>query len=315
MSGVGTDAGLQPLLANERWRRAKRMRLLYLFLLFPVAALFIFNYLPIYGVLIAFKDFKIIKGAWGSPWNDFEHFRLAFESPLFGRILRNTVIISALRILFGFPAPIVLALLINEVGSQPYKRAVQSVSYLPHFMSWVILAGILFEILSPQRGVVAAAYGLFGQEAPNLFGTARFFRPLLVATDIWKEIGWGTIIYLAAISAINPELHESALIDGANRLQRAVHITVPSIVAVVTIMFILRLGSIMDAGFDQVFNLYNPGVYEVADIIDTYVYRVGLVDLRFDFATAIGLFKNVVGVVLIVGANLIIRRYSDYAIW
>lgn len=303
------------LLTSEKWKRAKRMRLLYLFLLFPMASLFIFNYLPIYGLIIAFKDYKVIKGFWGSPWNNFAHFRSAFANPFFERVFRNTVIISVLRIIFGFPAPIILALLINEVGHMPFKRTVQSILYLPHFMSWVILAGILIEVLSPQRGIVGYLFTLFGREPPNLLASTRWFRPMMIITDVWKEVGWGTIIYLAAISSIGPELYESAVIDGANRFQRAVHITIPSIIPAITILFILRLGGILDAGFDQIFNFYSPLVYEVGDIIDTYVYRVGLIDMKFDYSTAVGLFKNVIGVILVVSANVIIKRFSEYGIW
>ena len=251
----------------------------------------------------------------GSPWNNFAHFKAAFDNPFFGRVFRNTVIISVLRIIFGFPAPIILALLINEVSHMAFKRTVQSILYLPHFMSWVIMAGILIEVLSPQRGIVGYLFTLFGREPPNLLATTRLFRPMMIITDVWKEVGWGTIIYLAAISSIGPELYESAVIDGANRFQRAVYITIPSIIPAITILFILRLGGILDAGFDQIFNFYSPLVYEVADIIDTYVYRVGLIDMKFDYSTAVGLFKNVIGVILVVGANLIIKRFSEYGIW
>ena len=191
------------------------------------------------------------------------------------RILRNTIIISLLHIGFGFPAPILLALLINEIVNNRFKRVVQSISYLPHFMSWVILAGIIVEILSPQRGIVAHVATLLGLEPRNVLTDRSLFRPMLVATGIWKEVGWGTVIYLAALSSINPELYESAAVDGAGRIPVALRITVPSLIPVMTILVILRLGELLNAGFDQIFNLYNPLVYEVADIIDTYVYRVG----------------------------------------
>ena len=291
------------------------MWMLYLFFLVPATLWFVFKYLPIYGVIIAFKDYRISAGILGSPWNNFGHFVDFFASPFSWRILRNTVILSILRVAFAFPAPIILALLINEVKSTSFKRSVQSISYLPHFMSWVVLGGIFSEILSPQRGIVSYVFSLLQQDAPLLLTNSQWFRPILISTGIWRDVGWGTVIYLAAISSVDPGLYESASIDGANRLQKMVHITVPSIAPAITIIFILSLGNIMEAGFDQVFNLYNPLVYEVADIIDTYVYRVGLLERKYDFTAAIGLFQNVLGVILLVGANAVIKRFSDYGVW
>jgi putative aldouronate transport system permease protein len=302
-------------LRNEKKRKARKYALLYVFFLVPAAVLFIFHYIPIYGILIAFKDYRILYGILGSKWNNFEHFARLFTDPYFGRIFRNTLLISLYRIVFGFPAPIVLALLINEMGNLAFKRIIQSISYLPHFMSWVVLAGIMIEIFSPQRGIIGAVFNAFGKEAPNILTNVKAFRPMLIITGIWQSVGWGTIIFLAAITSIDPGLYESAAIDGANRAQRAAYITIPSLYPVMTILFILRLGQVLNAGFDQIFNLYNPIVYEVADIIDTYVYRVGLIDRQFDFSTAVGLFKNVIGVTLIFGSNAIIKRFSDYGIW
>ncbi len=303
------------LLRHERLMRAKRMWMLYLFFLVPAVLLFIFRYIPIYGVVIAFQDFRIGRGIMGSPFNGFAHFKNFFEGPFFFRLMRNTLLISFLKLGFGFPAPIILALLINELRNMSFKRAIQSISYLPHFMSWVVLAGILIEVISPQRGILGYLYNLFGATAPNLLAEPQLFRGLLVVTEIWKEVGWGTVIYLAAMSGINPELYESAQIDGTNRLQSALHVTIPSLAQVITILFILRLGDILDAGFDQIFVLYNPLVYEVADIIDTYVYRVGLQQRQLDFSAAVGLFKNVVGVILLLTANVVIKRFSDHGIW
>jgi putative aldouronate transport system permease protein len=300
---------------GSRLKLARRMGLLYVFLLVPLGLLFIFSYIPMYGVLIAFKDYRIGDGILRSPWNNFQHFKDFFATPYFVRILSNTLIISFLRLAFGFPAPIILALLLNEIGSVPYKRVVQSISYLPHFMSWVVLASILVEVLSPQRGIVGTIFTALGKRPPNLLLNKSFFRPMLVVTGIWQGVGWGTIIYLAAISSIDPEMYEAAEIDGATRLQRAAYITIPSLIPIITIMFILSIGGIMSAGFDQIFNLYTPAVYEVADIIDTYVYRVGLQERRFDFATAVGLFKNVIGVALLLATNAITKRFSEYGIW
>lgn len=300
---------------ESRRKLVRRYALLYVFLLVPLALLLIFHYIPMYGVLIAFKDYRIGSGILRSPWNAFQHFKDLFATPYFGRIFSNTVIISFLRLGFGFPAPIILALLLNEIGSMSYKRVVQSISYLPHFMSWVVLASILIEVLSPQRGIVGAIFTALGQRPPNLLLNKAFFRPMLVLTGIWQGVGWGTIIYLAAISSIDPEMYEAAEIDGASRLQRVLAITIPSLIPVITILFILSIGGIMNAGFDQIFNLYSPAVYEVADIIDTYVYRVGLQERRFDFATAVGLFKNVIGVALLLATNAVTKRFSEYGIW
>lgn len=306
---------LRRKLRSEKWRRARKMKLLYVSLLPAVILTFIFRYVPMYGILIAFKRFSPALGIWQSPWNNFYHFEVVFESFYFWRILRNTLIISFYRIIFGFPAPIILALLINEFSDSWFKKTFQTISYLPHFISWVVLAGILVEVLSPQRGIVAYIYAQFGEPAPLFLTDKRLFRPLLIVTGIWQGIGWGSIIYLAAISGIDPSLYEVAQIDGAGRFRMAIHITVPSLVPVMTILFILRLGRILNAGFDQIFNLYNPLVYEVADIIDTYVYRAGILNRRYGFTTAVGLFKNVVGITLIMFTNFIIKRYSEYGIW
>lgn len=291
------------------------MQLLYLLFLIPLVQLIIFRYIPIYGLIIAFKDYRYNLGFWGSPWNNFEHFRLLFESPFFARIIRNTLVISLMRIGFGFPAPIILALLINEVRGTGFKRTVQSISYLPHFMSWVVLSGIIIELLSPQRGPLGYLFSLMGRPAPNLLIDTRFFRPMLIVTGIWQSVGWGTIVYLAALTGIDPSLYESAAVDGANRFQMAMKITLPSLVPVMTVLFILRLGQILNAGFDQIFNLYNPLVYEVADILDTAVYRIGIFNRNYDFATAMSLFKSAIGVTLIVITNTVMRRFSEYGVW
>ncbi|MBO9610184.1 MAG: sugar ABC transporter permease [Paenibacillaceae bacterium] len=296
-------------------KKLKRMKMLYLMLLIPVVHLAIFHYAPMYGVLIAFKDYRPGLGIWASPWNHFEHFRSMLHDFVFLRALRNTFVISLLRLVFGFSMPIVFALLLNELRTRFFKRTVQSISYLPHFLSWVIVASMVVEIVSPQRGIVNYVVTLFGGEPVNFLSSKLFFVPLLLITDVWKEIGWASIIYLASIAAISPELYEAAESDGANRLQKMIYITIPSLIPVITILFLLRLGNILSGGFDQILNLYNPLVYEVADIIDTYVYRVGLLEVRFDYSAAVGLFKNVVGVVLLVTANQFVRKHSDYGVW
>ena len=292
-----------------------KMRSLYVLFLIPALSLFIFHYIPIYGVIIAFKDYSIFRGIFDSPWVGLAHFERFFSGMFFTRLMRNTLLISLMRIVFGFPAPIILAMLINEVANLRLRRVIQSISYLPHFMSWVVLAGIIVEILSPQRGIVGYVYSLVGVTPPNFLTSPAHFRSILIITGIWQGVGWGTVVYLAALSGIDPALYESAAIDGANRFQMALRITIPSLIPVMTILFILRLGRVLNAGFDQILNLYNPLVYEVADIIDTYVFRIGLLEHRYDYGAAVGLFKNVVGITLVLGSNTIIRKFSDYGIW
>ena len=315
MPASAVDIQLRDNLRRERWSRVRRMRLLYLSLLPALLLLLVFNYVPIYGIVIAFKNFQASRGILGSPWNNFENFEVLFGSFQFQRVMRNTVIISLQRIVFGFPAPILLALVINEFANSWWKKGIQSITYLPHFISWVVMAGILVEILSPQRGIIGYLYTVLGRDAPLLLTNQNVFRPILIATDVWKEVGWGSVIYLAAISSIDPTMYDVARIDGAGRIRQATAITLPSLLPVITILFILRLSGILNAGFDQIFNLYNELVYEVADIIDTYMYRVGILSQEFEFATAAGLFKNVVGVALIVLVNAVIRRFSDHGIW
>ncbi|MGN7296794.1 ABC transporter permease [Ferdinandcohnia sp. SAFN-114] len=301
--------------ANTTWVRMKKMKMLYIMMLIPMGMLFLFHYIPMYGILIAFKSFSPGLGIWDSPWNNFEHFKRLFSDFLFLRALQNTVVISLLKIIVVFPAPIIFAILLNEITNEKFKKVSQSISYLPHFMSWVILSAMVIEVFSPQRGIINFFITLVGGEPINFMSDKTAFIPILILTDMWKEIGWGAIIYLATIASIDPQLYEAADMDGAGRFHKMIHITLPSIMPMVIILFILRLGSVLNAGFDQILNLYNPLVYEVADIIDTYVYRSGLEQFQFDYATAVGLFKNVVGIVLILSANAIIRRKSEHGIW
>ncbi|MEF3353254.1 sugar ABC transporter permease [Paenibacillus sp. GYB006] len=297
---------------KETLKEYKKSKYLF-FMLFPTLIWFaIFHYGPLYGIQLAFKDFSPIKGIWGSEWVGLDHFRfLFFQSPDFTRIFRNTLLISLYNIIFGFPAPIILALLLNELRSNMFKRFAQSISYIPHFFSWVILSGIIIVMLSPSEGPVNYILQMFGMEPIYFLADPNYFRPALVVTGIWKEIGWGTIIYLAALSGIDPTLYEAAVIDGAGRWKRILHITLPSILPVVSIMFILSLGGILNAGFDQIFNLYSPAVYEVADVIDTYVYRAGIVQGQFGLTTAVGLFKNVIGIALVLGTNYAMKKMGQ----
>lgn len=278
----------------------------YLLALPGILIYIIFRYAPMAGIVIAFKDFKLSRGVFDSPWVGLKWFNLLFTNDDFALALRNTVVISFMKLLFNFPAPIILALLLNEIKNRAFKKTVQTVIYLPHFVSWVVLGGIAFILLSPNSGIIS----LLGLSKSPLMSPAQF-RYFLVFSEMWKEAGWGTVIYLAAITGISPELYEAAIIDGASRLQQTRYITLPSISGTIVILLILRIGKILNAGFDQIYIMYNPLVYNVADILDTYVFRVGLSMGRFSLATAAGLFKSVVGLVMVLITNWLARRVSD----
>lgn len=294
---------------KRTWNDYKQHK--YLFLLLAPALIWylVFQYGPIYGIQLAFKDFVITKGITGSPWVGLKYFQAMVEGAQdFHLIIRNTVILSFYHIVFGFPAPIVLALLFNELRVEFFKRVAQTLSYLPHFLSWVVVASFMFTVLSPSSGIVNEILGWFGIEPIYFVGDPKYFRFTLVSTAIWKEIGWGAIIYLAALAGINPDMYEAAVVDGAGRFKQMIYITLPSLVPVISIMFILRIGNILDAGFDQVLNMYSPATYSVGDILDTYVYRVGLEQIQFSFATAVGLFKNVIALALVLMTNYFVKR-------
>jgi len=262
------------------------------------------------GAIIAFKDFRMLDGIMGSPWAGLKWFRILFEAPDFWVALRNTVIISLYKLVVNFPAPVILALLLNEVFHSGFKRLVQTMVYFPHFVSWIIVGGILISLLASDSFLLK----FLGITVSPLMDPGKF-RGLLVISDLWKEVGWGTIIYLAAIAGINPELYDSAGIDGANRFQLVRHITLPSIAGTIVTLLILKTGHILNVGFDQIFILYNPMVYNVADVLDTYVYRVGISMGRFSFATAAGLFQSVIGLVLLLITNRVSNRVSGNGIW
>ncbi|MCE3199574.1 sugar ABC transporter permease [Paenibacillus sonchi] len=287
----------------------KHGELLALFL-FAFAFFIVFKYGPLYGVVIAFKDFKVVDGIWGSPWVGFQHFQELFQSSDFYRLLKNTLLLNFYQLVFAFPAPIILAILLNEVRSRYFQRFIQTTMYLPHFVSWVIMSGLLIYFLSPTTGIMADIMGWFGKEPIFFMGKKEYFRSIVVGSSILKDLGWGSIIYFAALSGINPEIQESAIIDGANRWQRIIRINVPSIMPTVSIMFILSLGGFLSANFEQIINLLNPVTFETGDVIDTYVYRVGLQQFQYSYTAAIGLFKSLVGLVLILGANLTVKKLS-----
>lgn len=303
------EAHRRELTRKSLGQRVWDYRYLYLMLLPAIAAMLFFHYVPMYGIQIAFKDFKPRQGIWGSDWVGIKYFMRMFREYTFLSVLRNTLLISFLKLAICFPAGVVFALLLNEIGNLRLKKAAQTISYLPHFISWVVLGGIVKTLFS-LNGPVNALVALFGGEKTMYLTKSGYFIPILILTEIWKTMGWGSIVYLAAIAGVPAELYESAQMDGASRLQRMRYITFPSILPVVVTLFILRVGNIMNAGFDQIFNLYSPIVYDVADIIDTYSYRVGLLDNDFSYSTAIGLFKNVIGVALMLSVNQLSRRIN-----
>ena len=287
----------------------------YLLLLLPALIIFVlFRYIPMAGIVIAFKKYTIAGGLFGSPWVGFTYFERLFDSEKFYQVLWNSIRISFLKIAIGFPGPIIFALLLNEVRQTAWKKSFQTISYLPHFVSWVVVGGIVRDVLS-VHGVINGMMGFFGAEPRLFLQEMHSFLPIVITSMIWKNIGWGSIIYLAAITSIDPDLYEAAEIDGAGRVRRMWHITLPSITHVIIILFLLRIGNILEAGFDQIFNLYNPLVYDVADIIDTYVYREGISGFQYSLTAAASLFQNVVGLMLLLVVNVVTRRMqADYSV-
>ncbi|GIP38462.1 protein LplB [Paenibacillus sp. J31TS4] len=289
----------------------------YLFLMLLPCLLFflVFKYMPMYGIVLAFKKYRIVDGIFGSPWNGLDNFRELLSGRDFPKAFRNTLLLSFYKLVFGFPAPIVLAILLNEIRLVLFKKFVQTLSYLPHFLSWVVLAGVFMEIFSPTRGVVNYFITMLGGDPIFFFGDKSWFRTLLVSTEVWKGVGWGSIIYLAALSNIDTSLYEAAIVDGASRFKQMLYITLPSMLPVITIMFIFAVGGIINDDFDQVFNFYNDAVYEVGDVLSTYTYRIGITQMEYGLSTASGLFINVIALILIVATNTIVKRFSDYGIW
>ncbi|MEC0122437.1 ABC transporter permease [Paenibacillus apiarius] len=293
------------------WRDVRRDKYLYL-LAFPGILFFIiFKYIPITNLVIAFQDYSPYFGVMGSPWVGFEHFARFFAHDDFYILLRNTLGISLMNLVFFFPAPIILSLMLNEVRNAIVKRTVQSLIYIPHFLSWVLISGLTFLMFSQSEGLVNKALLSMGNDTFDLLTNPDYFWGLLTAQSIWKEVGWGTIIFLAAIAGIDPQLHEAAVMDGAGRMRRIWHITLPGMRNVIIILFILRLGAIMDTGFEQIYLMMNAAVSNVAEVFDTYVYRIGIKQGEFSYSTAIGLFKSIVGVILVVSANKIAKRFGQ----
>lgn len=291
-----------------------RNKTLYLMLLPVIIYYIVFEYYPMYGAQIAFKDYIPSLGIDGSKWVGVKHFKNFFSSIYIGRLLRNTISINLKSLIWGFPAPIILALLLNEVRHTGFKRVVQTISYLPHFISTVVIAGMVLKFTATD-GFITNFMVLFGYPKQNLMYNPNLFQPIYVISGIWQEIGWGSIIYLAAIAGIDGELYDAAKIDGAGRWKQTLYVTLPSILPTIITMLILRIGNMMSLGFEKVFLLYNSAIYEKADVISTYVYRMGIEQMSYSFSTAVGLFNSVINLVLIISANKISRKLTETSLW
>lgn len=298
-------------LAKQYWK----YRGLMMIMIPSVIMLIIFKYVPMYGVTIAFKDFKLRQGILGSPWVGFAVFEKVFSMPVFWTAFKNTAILGFMNLVIGFPLPVILALLLNEIRHERYKKVLQTISYLPHFVSWITLSGLFIQLLSPSTGPVAGLFRLVGAEPYYFMGEVSTFRWVLVATGAWKGVGWGSIVYLAALSGVDQEMYEAALIDGANRFQRVWYITLPSILPTITIMLILRAGSILADNFDQIYNMSNSAMYEVANVLGVYTYELGLKNMRYAESTAVSLFLNVISLALVLLTNWVSTKVNDYGIW
>lgn len=302
---------------NVMWYMLKKHRALYLLMLPGILYYIIFKYVPMYGVIIAFQDYSIGKGILGSKFVGLKHFiEFFYVNPDSWKLIRNTVMLNVYDLLFHFPAPIILAILFHELKNKTFKRIVQSISYMPHFLSTVVIAGILVTFLSPQTGIINfILVKMFGMEPILFLGLPNWFRTIYVSSEVWQKIGWGTILYLAAIAGIDPTLYEAAKMDGANRYQQMRHITFVGMVPVMIILFVLTLGHFMETGFQKILLLYNSMNYETSDVINTFVYRRGILDADFSFATAVGLFQSVIGLILVIAANRIARKHSETSLW
>ena len=299
---------------KQRIRKIKKNTYLYLLIIIPLIYYAIFCYGPMYGVLIAFKDYQMAKGVWGSPWVGFEWFQKFLTDAYFWKLVRNTLLHNIYGLLWGFPVPIILALMLNEVSILRFKRIVQTVSYLPHFISTVVVCGMLVNFLSLD-GLVNQIMEALGLEKVQFLMMPQYFRTIFTASGIWQSCGWNSIIYLASLTAVDQEIVEAAEIDGANRWQRIRHVTLPAITPTISIMLIMQLGHLMQLGYEKIILLYNGSTYETADTIATYVYRRGILGADYSYSTAVGLFQSVIGVILLVSANKISKRLSDTSLW
>ena len=287
----------------------------YLMLIPGILFFLVFCYGPMYGLVIAFQDYYPLKGVTGSKMVGLKHFRALFTDPFFLSVLKNTIVISFYKLLVCFPAPILLCLALNEISNYRFKKIAQSVSYLPHFVSWVVVSGIIIEFLSPSRGPINILLQNLGMEPIFFVAEPNYFRGVLVLSDLWKSVGWGSIVYLAAVTSVDPTLYEAAEMDGAGRIKKIIHVTIPALAPIITVMFIMESGKILNDSFEQVYNFLTPSTYAVGDVISTFVYRMGIQKMQYSFTTAVDLFKNIISFMLVVMTNYIARKTNDYALW
>ncbi|MDQ0343682.1 putative aldouronate transport system permease protein [Lederbergia wuyishanensis] len=315
---LSTKASIQLKRKNKsNWFNLKSQLEIQSMVLPSIIFLIIFAYIPMYGIVIAFKDYNLFQGISGSEWIGFTHFKEFFNDPLLGGVIRNTLVINGLNLLIGFPAPIIFALLLNEVTNKRFKSIVQSISYLPHFVSWVIFGGLVLTMLSPSNGIINYLLLQLGilDEAINFIGKENYFWFILVGSEMLKGLGWGAIIYIAAISGVDQELYEAAVIDGAGRFQKIWYITIPSIMGTVVIMFIFAVSAMLNTGIEQILVLQNPLNLSASETLDTYVYKTGLQQMRYSYSTAVGLAKSVIAVILLIIANYFSKKITDNSLF
>lgn len=310
-------AAIGPVMSNGELirRRMWRNKELYLLILPVIIYYLVFHYKPMYGLIIAFQDYSPRRGIWGSDWVGLQNFKDFFGGIYFWRLLRNTLTISLSTLIFGFPAPIILALLVNELRSKLFSRITQTITYMPHFVSMVVLCAMIREFIKEDGFITELLIKFFGYDGKNLLSRAAYFTPIYVITNIWQGVGWGSIVYLAALTGIDMELYEAARVDGAGRWKQTIHITIPSIMPTIIIMLIMRMGQIMSIGHEKIILLYNEGIYETADVISTYVYRMGIINRQYSFSAAVGMFNSVVNFILVIGANQISKKVSETSLW
>lgn len=296
------------------WKQIKKNKAIYLMILPVIIYYILFHYKPMYGVIIAFMDYSPRKGVLGSEWVGLEHFMDFFGGYYFWRLLRNTLKLSFATLLIGFPVPIILALLINELNNKKFSKMVQTITYMPHFVSMVVLCSMIRQFIG-SNGFITHFFTLFGYNGDNMLSHGEFWIPMYVISNIWTGAGWGSIVYLAALTSIDSQLYDAAKVDGANRWKQTVHVTFPSILPTIVIMLIMRVGQIMGVGSEKTILLYNEGIYEDADIISSYVYRLGLISREFSFSTAVGLFNSVVNFILVIIANKISKKTTETSLW
>lgn len=288
---------------------------LMLLCLLPVAYFIIFHYVPMYGVQIAFKDFRAVDGIWGSPWVGFKHFKRFFASSQFVPLIKNTLGLSFMQLLIGFPIPVLLAIMLNQAKNMKFRKFVQSVVYCPHFISIVVLTSMLYIFLSPRNGIINSVLGVFGIDPIFFLGEAKYFKLTFVISGVWQNAGWSAIIYIAALAGISPDLYEAAAVDGANKWQRIWHIDIPGILPTMVMMFILEVGKVMNLGFQKAYLMQNAQNLASSEIISTYIYKVGLINAQYSYSAAINLFNNIVNIILLVSCNYLAKKVTKNSLW